>query len=211
MKRKKTRPPQPEAGEIEAVADSLRRLPRPSGPFNFVARARLAEQAREIYNRAWQDQRNFPWNTEASANYSAAQERYREAILAAYPHDFAETLQRLKSGDTSDLEDVLAFLEADPFFYATGYLKEDLCRWFSRVELPPPYIVRLRRVVLALVDKRHTREFSEYGRLACKVDSPELREELAHRLASDDPAVRRRARWMLEALQAQGGNNAQAA
>ena len=51
-----------------------------------------------------------------------------------------------------------------------------------------------------MVDRRNGREFRAYKQLACKVDAPELRAQLDHRLAHTDPAVRQRARWVLEAL-----------
>ena len=59
---------------------------------------------------------------------------------------------------------------------------------------------RLRRVVLAAVDRPDRREFRRYTRLARKVDAPELRQALEERLGAADPGIRRRARWVLEAL-----------
>ena len=58
--------------------------------------------------------------------------------------------------------------------------------------------------VLAAVDLRDRREFRAYCRLARKVDSPELREELWIGLQSDDPAVSRRARCVLDGCEKPG-------
>ncbi|MGZ9117063.1 MAG: hypothetical protein ACXW3V_08995, partial [Methylocystis sp.] len=55
----------------------------------------------------------------------------------------------------------------------------------------------LRAVALAIVDRRASQEFRRYCRLAAKVNHPGLRAELRSRAARGDPAVARRARWML--------------
>ena len=51
-----------------------------------------------------------------------------------------------------------------------------------------------------MVDNRDERDFREYCRLARKLDAPELREQLTQRVGQGDLDVRRRARWVLEAL-----------
>ena len=96
-------------------------------------------------------------------------------------------------------------LEADPFFFRTGYEKAMLIRAIKPSMLTPSDIRRLQNVVLSLVDRRDERDFRAFCRLARKVDGPELREGLAQRMTSSDPPlidldVRRRARWVLESL-----------
>ena len=59
-------------------------------------------------------------------------------------------------------------------------------------------------VVLAAVDKCDRREFRSYCRLARTVDSPDLRQVLSDRLGDPDCGVRRRARWVLNALERSG-------
>lgn len=214
MKRKKTRPPQAGSGEIREVWEEIRQPP--SGASRYQA----AEAARAVYDKAWGLHRRFPQDAEASNAYIEAQGRYRQLISEAYPPTFNQDLVRLEEGDPSGLESVVSFLEADPIFYGTGYLKEALSRLLRDVELPTNYIQRLQVVVLSLVDRRDGREFRAYCRLARKVDSPELRKQLMWRLTRVQPSsaaltpdqpsllkeieqdknIRRRAKWMLEAL-----------
>ena len=195
MKRQKTHPPQADSGDIREVWEGLRR-----SPSSGTSRYQAAEDARAVYDRAWRLHRRFPQDAEASNAYIEAQKHYWRLISAAYPPSFNQDLVRLEEGDPSGLESVVAFLEADPIFYGTGYLKEALSRLLRDVELPMIYVQRLQRVVLSIVDRRDGREFRAFCRLARKVDAPELREQLTRRLAHDDPNVRRRARWVLEAL-----------
>ena len=98
------------------------------------------------------------------------------------------------------VEGAIRYLEKDEWTFGSGYAKADLIRLLRKLDLKPAQAERLRRVVLAVVDGRDRREFRHYCRLACKLDSPRLREELTRRLEDENEAVRRHARWTLEYL-----------
>lgn len=125
---------------------------------------------------------------------------------AAYPDRFWEDYQKLKSGDAAGLESAVRFLEADPYFFRSGYIKVSLIRGIKPPMLKPNDAKRLQNVVVSLVNRRDDRDFRAFCKLARKVDGPELREQLSQRLTSRNPDaspnldVRRRARWVLEAL-----------
>ena len=106
----------------------------------------------------------------------------------------------MRGGDGTKLESAVAFLEADPWFHRSGYTKVKMVRYIKEAMLTPGYVARLQNVVLNMVERRNGQEFRAYCRLAHKVDAPALREQLTRRLAQDDPNVRRRARWVLEAM-----------
>ncbi len=201
MKRKKTRAPQADADEIAAIRSGLHNLPAPREPFDFHERARAAEEARRLYFAILEIHRQFLWNTDATEGYELAQERYHEAIMAAYPPEFGQDLKNLRAGDSSGMGNILSFLEADPIFYRTVFLKQKLGHWIKPEMLTPSDAARLRRIILSVVDRRHGWDFGGFCRLARKVDSPEMRQGLHLRLDSDDPLVRRRARWMLNFLE----------
>lgn len=122
------------------------------------------------------------------------------ADIARYDWDFWRDMELLRGGDQSHLEQAVAFLEADPWFFGSGYAEEDIIPAINRLTLSSSFAARLQTIVLNMVDRRNGREFRAYKRLACKVDSPELREQLAQRVDQDNLDVRRRARWVLEAL-----------
>lgn len=98
------------------------------------------------------------------------------------------------------LSTAVDFLESDPWFHGSGYIKANLIKFINRQELKPEWSKRLQKVVLAAVDREDRREFRSYCRLACKVNSGQLRNELSRRLEDEDEGVRRRARWMLDYL-----------
>ncbi len=106
----------------------------------------------------------------------------------------------LRGGDVAQLETVIQFLENDPWFHGSGYLKEDITSAIKPGMVSANDAKRLAVVCLSIVDKRDGREFRGYCNLARKVDSPALRNELTRRLTHFDLNIRRRARWMLDAL-----------
>ncbi len=105
----------------------------------------------------------------------------------------------LRAGRTTNLEKYLAFLEADPHFFRSGYAKSEVIRGLKRLPLTQTQQRRLQNVVLHVVDKGFRREFRDYCRLARYVQSADWLQELETRLSSRDPNQALRARWVLDA------------
>ena len=71
-------------------------------------------------------------------------------------------------GDSADVEPALAFLEADPFAFRSGYHKQILWNRFKRIFLSADEKQRLESVALSYLDKLVRREFwhmAKYVRL----------------------------------------------
>lgn len=126
---------------------------------------------------------------------------WRKALDEAYPPGFWEAYYHLREKNSDGLPLAIEFLEADPWFFRTGYIKERLIRYILPFELTPDFSARLQNVVLVVVDKRYRREFRAYCQLARKVDSPEFRRRLNERLTETDLNVKRRAQWVLDSLE----------
>jgi hypothetical protein len=169
--------------------------------FDYARRAEIARGAQMIMHEAATISWSRPGDFRAREIHNLAVDVFQKAIANAYPPGFWEDYKRLKERNSVGLETGVKFLEADPWFFRSGYTKAELIRYISHIELPQPIAERLRWVVVAAVDGRDRREYRQYCRLARKVDSPELREELSLRLHHDNPAVRRRARWVLDACE----------
>ena len=158
---------------------------------------RIAHHQLVAAHRALQQKERDPV---AQAAYHAALTRWRTALERAYPPGFWGAYDALGRGDPSGADIAIEFLEGDPWFFRSGYVKATLIERLTRLDLSPLHASRLRSVVLTAVDSRDRRELRRYRRLARKVDTPELRKALQSRLDADDPGVRRRARWILDAL-----------
>src|SRR5882672_4847092 len=92
-------------------------------------------------------------------------------------------------GKRDRVDEAIKYLEKDEWKFGSGYAKTDLISWLRKFDLKPNEAERLRRVLLAVVDGRDRREFRHYCRLACKVDSPQLRKELMRRLEGENEVV----------------------
>ncbi len=99
------------------------------------------------------------------------------------------------------METAIEFLEADPWFFRSGYIKAKLARFLKRVPLSKQQIDRLEKVLLKIVDERNTQEFRDYCRLARIIATPALREALKERLSDENIHRRLRAKWMLSCIE----------
>lgn len=133
------------------------------------------------------------------ARYEALLLDFRTKTAAALPTSDVAFLPGLVAGHVKFVDMAIAFLEADPWFFRSGYEKQVLIRHVKRARLSAVQRERLGRIVLAVVDGRDRIEFRHYCRLACGVWSDVLDEEIAKRMTSSDPGIRRRAVWVAEA------------
>ncbi len=104
---------------------------------------------------------------------------YQSSILALWDD---ETLALIRAADRNALEGALAFLEADPYFYRSGYLKEKVLHAIKHALWERNDELRLQTIVLRAIEGRYKRELKFYTRLI-----PRLRDdnfERALRLAA---------------------------
>ena len=175
--------------------------PLPSRRFPYAARAAEVTAASDTLRaaaRGLRDRRDA--SDPATVAWTIAVARFHRAIERAYPPGFWEASGALRSGDADGLETAIDFLENDPLFFRSGYVKADLIRLIWRQPLTGTQTTRLRDVVLDIVDRRDGREFRHYCRLARRLDDPGLRRALDVRRRSNDADIRRRAAWVLDAL-----------
>jgi hypothetical protein len=131
--------------------------------------------------------------------YDALLQDFRFKTAAALPSSDAAFRPGLANGHVHFVETAIAFLEADPWFFRSGYEKQKIIQHLKRSRLTERQRTRLARVVLAVIDGRDRVEFRHYGRLACGIWSDFLDEEVAARMQSRDAGIRRRATWVAAA------------
>jgi len=115
-------------------------------------------------------------------------------IFAIWP----DKLEEIAEQDGEWRENAVVFLEANPRYFRSGYDKAQLLRRLKRADLSSDHKRRLRRVVLAAVERSGGVEFRQYCHLAARLTSIDLSAGLLRLANSDDHGVRRRARWMSE-------------
>ena len=185
---------------LQRLARKVEEYRLPNGPFDYAVQARTMRETQEFFHEIVREGKQYHADPEAGAVVEAARRLYHAALEAAYPAGFWKDYEQLRAGDAAGLESVVRFLEADPYFFRSGYVKVMLIRAIKPPLLKPGDIARLQSVVLSLVDCRDDRDFRAFCRLAKKVDDADFREQLTRRADESDFNVRRRARWVLEAL-----------
>lgn len=138
------------------------------------------------------------------ARYDALLDRFRMVTTAALPSSDADFMAALAAGKERHVHSAIAFLEADPWFFRSGYEKQNLIRHLKRIALSDVQRLRLAEVVLKAIDGRDRQEFRHYCRLACAVWSDALDASVAERLDSRDAGIRRRATWIAKAAMSAG-------
>jgi len=137
---------------------------------------------------------------DARVAWSDAASELHDALELLYG-DLDAAITPAKAGEAGAIEYLIAFLEADPWCFRSGYMKARVYESLRRVDLDGALQERLRPVLLRAVDAGYRREFRSSCRLARRLADRVLIGELRHRLvASPDPHIRRRALWMLAYL-----------
>jgi hypothetical protein len=165
--------------EIEANAAKLRDL---NADINLTVKKRhLGEAERE----AW---------SEACRRFHISYDQL------AFPGGLSDAMRRLTQGEPAVIESAVVFLETDPWFFRSGYIKERILEQLRRVPLDNDKKDRLRQLILARVrDSKTRREFRRYCRLAPFVTDPFFEEQIAQ-LAGPSGVKPKHARWVLEHL-----------
>ena len=94
---------------------------------------------------------------------------YQNSVAALWD---AETLARIVAGDRNALEGALTFLEADAYFYRSGYLKEKVLHSLKNAPWERNDETRLQTIILRAIAGRYKREIKFYTRLI-----PRLRDD----------------------------------
>ena len=98
--------------------------------------------------------------------------------------------------DSELIEFSILFLELDPRFYRSGYIKEEILRKFRKLEFSKKDNQRLRIVLLNAVERRAGREFKKYCSLYPQVKDEELEATLIN-ISKNESSKGNRARLML--------------
>lgn len=161
--------------------------------------AELIRHGNDGIPRWW---RIAPWDR-ARAERSAQVAWWHELMTALYAPTY-RALHRVRRGDVSSIETLTSFLEADPVCHRSGYAKEEIIRWLTRLDLDASTRARLRAVLFAVIGKPTRREFRHYIRLARYLDEGQLRSDLASIAASGKRPDARHATWISVELERRG-------
>jgi len=165
-------------------------------------RSGILESATKL--RDLQDEVNlaFKEHPRGPRHHAAAAEFHASYDALAFPGGLNAGLEALRNRDPEAIEKAICFLEADPLFFGSGYIKDKLIGRIKQSSLSANQMQRIRIVVLrSLASWRMPRTIA---RLAPKVNTPSLKSDLRAALESSNERVRIRAKHMLQVLKSAG-------
>jgi hypothetical protein len=133
--------------------------------------------------------------------WAQACQRFRSSFdRLAFPGGLDQELSSLKRGDAQAIEMAVRYLESNPWYFRSGYIKEELLQRLKRVALTENQRERLRVVIIERINKGSGREFRRYCRLAKDLMNSALKAKVKQAMTSNDVNVSRRAGWVMNSL-----------
>jgi len=131
----------------------------------------------------------------------AAQDFHHHYNRLAFPGGLKEALNLLKQNDPATIEVAIVYLEADPYFHRSGYIKQQIARLLKQSILSEQNILQIQAVLLQFIQQGRGRQEHEYNRLAKKIKTPAFIESLQEIVRTTKEAgTSRRAKNMLAIL-----------
>ena len=162
---------------------------------------RNAEELRELHQAIHRTHRVRSLSKANAAAWKQACDAFHSNYdRLAFPGGLTRAYDLLKKPDGDIIEAAIAFLEADPYFFRSGYVKADLARAVSKFPLAPGQQARLRQVIVDRIKGPTRREFRRYCNLAPHVSTSAFEQEVAELANAPDQVTARNAAWVLEAL-----------
>ena len=161
-----------------------------------------AARLRELHDAVHETFRTCTESNESRQRWREACSRFHDEYDAlAYPGGLAEGIERLRAHDSDAIDIAVQFLEVDPYFFRSGYIKAELLRHLKRTPLSKSQQQRLRNVILARLSGSDRRELRAYCRLAAALVTPGFVHDLQAMATSPDARTARHARWALAAVE----------
>lgn len=162
---------------------------------------RNAQELRQLHEAIHRTYRARTLSKANAAAWTQACEAFHSNYdRLAFPGGLTRAYELLKKLDAAVIEAAIAFLEADPYFFRSGYVKADLVRAVSKFPLTPKQQTRLQRVIIDRIKGPTRREFRRYCNLAPHVSTHAFEKEVERLGDAPDQVTARNASWVLEAL-----------
>ena len=163
-------------------------------------RSIISEHAERLRALNAEIHRTFEKAPHGSEHHAACRVFHSEFDRLAFPGGLQRGLAQLKALDPEAIEVAVQFLEEDPWFHRSGYIKEEIVRRLKKAPLKPEQRSRLAAVVAASVCRGPRRIAQHVARLAPIVASPAFVRNMETQAKSDDPELRRRAEHVISVL-----------
>lgn len=161
---------------------------------------RLHKQVRNLSDLRWKSGKE-----EDIVRWEKAVGDWRAFSGFGYPGDKfylfenEDFLAELSSGESEVKKMAVKFLEFDPYYYRSGYIKAKLLVRLKNIKLSDTEAERLRQVVCnAIVSRQPKSEFKYYARLLKNIGTPEFFRRLQNLAVPEIPYIKSRLECCLQ-------------
>lgn len=165
---------------------------------NAAELQRLHDRIHETFRERSQSAKHWAAWEEAAKAFHLAYDRL------AFPGGLTKEFELLKASDSTAIEMAVRFLEADPWYFRSGYHKADILRQLRKHALSDDQCARLREVILRKVRACYARETREYARFAPKVTNAEFEAKVLEIARNSNRFTARHAQWIVDCLRSAG-------
>jgi hypothetical protein len=131
---------------------------------------------------------------------------YESYDLLAFPGGIKTEIERLQNGDPGAIELAIEFLEADPYYFRSGYHKEELCKLLSKQYFTEDQCANVRKLIVDRVCGRTPgRIIRAFTRLAGKVADAVFEAKMSDIAAESNEFAARHAQQVICAVKSYRG------
>jgi len=159
---------------------------------------KLRERVDATFRRRSEDSEHTAAWQDAARAFHAAYDKL------AFPGGLNREFELLRVGDITAIEMAIQFLEANPWYFRSGYHKADILKMLRKHLLSDDQSARMRNLILERVRGRPVRETRAYARFAPKVSTPQFESEIMNIAENADRHASRHAQWVLDCLKSAG-------
>ena len=159
--------------------------------------ARNAARLRELNDRIREAYSRHPGSF---AHREACKVFHEQYDKLAFPGGLERALLRLKALDAETVDTAIEFLDVDPRFFRSGYIKETILRRLKKAKLSEWQRQRLSGLVIRSLQGGGRREFRAYARLAGVLRTATIMQAAQKETSSRNPEFRRRAEYVLHVV-----------
>ena len=177
----------------------------PQGSFDvgvFQTNAAELERLRERVHKMSRERAKSPGH---KAAWQEAARAFRESYdKLAFPGGLGREFELLSIGDAAAIEMAIRFLEANPWYFRSGYYKADILKILRKHSLSEDQCDRMRKLILERVRGRPVREMRAYARFSAKVSTPQFEAEIMDIAENANRHAARHAQLVLQCLKSAG-------
>ncbi|HWB13799.1 MAG TPA: hypothetical protein VG826_31525 [Pirellulales bacterium] len=163
-------------------------------------RAQISENAARLQAMYAEIERTFSAEPHGASHAAACAAFHGAFDSLAFPGGLEHFRRRLKRLEPAAIEEAIEFLEADPWFNCSGYVKEEIVRRLKQAVLTDRQRNRLAGVVRRSLSAGTRRIARHLAKLAPVVNSPSFRKGVES-LASSSDEAKLRAKHIEDVLQ----------